>query len=564
MKIFQQIPNGGGHRIAFSNRTTVVCKIPKMVAIAALMLVLCTKAGFSQSIITQKLEGLMNAYSEAGLFNGSVLVVQNSTILLNKSYGYSDFNTKTANTEDTKYQAYSITKSITATLILKLVEENKLSLQDKLSAFYPSLPGADSITIEHLITHTSGIYAYNNDGSMPVSSQQAMIDFLKQAKLDFKPGTAWRYCNTGYYLLGFIIEKITGMSYEKAVENSIFKPLEMTESGFDYKNLKDSLKSKGYKYSFGNNYKEASVYDHEELFSAGGMYTTLHDLYKFHEGMQSNKIISGVFTEKAYTAYKNNYGYGWFVENIAGNKLVSHSGGASGFRSYLVRDPQNDICIILLCNSEDLDIAAVKKKIVAILFNQPYWLPKQTGLSDRQVLNLEGAYQLTPEMTIYLSFENGRLYVTPARQSSAILLPQTDSTFYVEKIDGKIELKKNKRGQIDTLILEQKGKKYAGPKIDFYWGIVGSAAPNGWTGPDIILKADEKQRGRWIGRNVLLKEGEIKFRANNDWTLSYGQVNNQNDLERGGQNIRVVAGMYDVILDLTQADRMSYWIKACK
>lgn len=556
MKTYQDYtPNGGKDFIAPATHIA----FSKLAF--GLVLIFFTKVGLAQSTTSQKLEQLITAYHEVGLFNGSVLVVQKSQILFNKSYGYRDFEAQTLATENTKYLAYSITKSVTATLILKLVEDHKLSLQDKLSTFYPSLPFADSITIEHLLTHTSGIYAYNNDYSMPVESEQAMINFLKQSKLDFKPGTSWRYCNTGYYLLGFIIQKVTGMSYEKVVKNYIFTPLNMSESGFDYKNLTDSLKSKGYKSTFKTYVKEAPLYDNKELFSAGGMYTTLSDLYKFHQGMQSYKIISQNTTEKAYTPYKNNYGHGWFIETMAGRKLVSHSGGASGFRSYLIRDPANDLCIVLLCNSEEVDIVAIKKKILAILFNEPYWLPKQINLSEKQLANLEGAFQYGSEMTFYIQTDNGRLHIMPSRQPSAILLPQTDSTFYIDKIDGKVEFKKNKLGEIDTLVLEQKGKKYILPKASFQWGIVGSATPNGWAGADIVLKADTTQKGRWIVHNILLKNGEIKFRVNNDWTLSYGATDDQNKLEKGGQNIRVVAGSYDVILDLINVDKPTYRIE---
>lgn len=525
------------------------------------LLLFIVKPGLAQSTTSQKLEQLITAYHKVGLFNGSVLVAQKGQILLNKSSGYRNFDTQTSATENTKYLAYSITKSVTATIILKLIEDHKLSLQDKLSTFYPSLPFADSITIEHLLTHTSGLYAYNNDYSMPVESEQAMINFLKQSKLDFKPGTSWRYCNTGYYLLGFIIQKVTGMPYEKVVKNYIFTPLNMSESGFDYKNLTDSLKSKGYKSTFKTYVQEAPLYDNEELFSAGGMYTTLSDLYKFHQGMQSYKIISPSTTEKAYTPYKNNYGHGWFIETMAGRKLVSHSGGASGFRSYLIRDPESDLCIVLLCNSEEVDIVAIKKKILAILFNEPYWLPKQINLSEKQLANLEGAFQYGLEMTFYVQTDNGRLLIMPSRQPSAILLPQTDSTFYIDKIDGKAEFKKNKLGEIDTLVLEQKGKKYTLPKASFQWGIVGSATPNGWAGADIVLKADAQQKGRWIVHNILLKDGEIKFRVNNDWTLSYGGTDDQHKLEKGGQNIRVVAGCYNVILDLIDVDKPTYRIE---
>ncbi|MCU7495824.1 MAG: beta-lactamase family protein [Ignavibacteria bacterium] len=231
-----------------------------------------------QDSLNYKLNELLSAYEKVNLFNGTALIAKGGKILLTKGYGFSRKKDNIINTSNTKFLCYSITKSITATLILKLVEENKLSLSDNLSKFYPDFPKGDSITIEHLLTHTSGIYAYNNDFSMPVDNETSMINYLRKKPLDFLPGNDWNYCNTGYYLLGFIIQKVTGLSYKEAVEKFIFEPLKMKQSGFNYKNLKDINKSTGYQYIYNDTYKEAPLYDEEELFSAGGMYSTVDDL----------------------------------------------------------------------------------------------------------------------------------------------------------------------------------------------------------------------------------------------------------------------------------------------
>jgi len=518
----------------------------------------------SQIEVKLKLEELMAAYATVDLFNGSVLVTQNGQTLISKAYGFSNKKAKTKNVINSKYQIYSITKSITATVILKLVEEKKLSLNDRLSKFYPDLPNADSITIEHLLTHTSGIYSYNNDFSMPVDKEQSIIDFLKKTPLDFKPGTDWNYSNTGYFLLGFIIQKITGMQYATVVKEYVFKPLQMSDSGFDFKNLTDKKKSNGYQYIYKNNFKDAFLYSNNELFSAGGMFSTVGDLYKFHQGMQSYKIINKELAEKAYTPFKNKYGYGWFIDTISENRIISHSGGASGFRSYLLRDTKNDICVVLLCNSENSDVAAIRNKILHILFNQPYKVPRQTSLSVSQISKYEGAYRLSPQMTIYVTFENGRLTATPSGQSSSVLLPQSATLFYIDEIDGYIEFNKNKSNVFDTLVLYQEGSKYLAPRVIAKWGITGSATPNGWNGPDIEIMSSRFKKGIWIANNISLQEGEIKFRLNNDWTFNFGEGNNNNSLKKDGKNIKVTAGVYNVSLDLSNPDNPTFSIKAHK
>lgn len=526
-----------------------------------LLSILIFQSAIAQNNIADKLDELLTGYSNINLLNGSVFIAQNGKILINKGYGFSNFSDNKRNTADSKYQIYSITKSITATIILKLAEENRISLKDQLSKFYPSFPKGDSITIEHLLTHTSGIYSYNNDFSMPVNSEKAMLDFLQRKPLEFSPGSDWNYCNTGYFLLGFIIQKVTGMPYEKVVKKYIFAPLNMKQSGFNYSALTHPYKTTGYTMLYNDTNHTAPVYDQHELFSAGGIYSTTNDLYKFHEAMQANKIISKAATIKAYSPFKMNYGYGWFIDSISGKRIVSHSGGASGFCSYLVRIVEDNTVIILLCNSENSDVNAVKKKILNVLFDQPYKIPQRINVSKDQIAKFVGAYQLTPEMTIYISSENGRLNARPSMQKSTLLLPEKENSFYVDAINGTIDFRKAETGVFDTLVLTQKGKSYKGVRINPGWSLVGSSTPNGWNGPDLKLNQDSTLKKVWSINKVRLSEGAIKFRFNNDWTFNYGLDLKTNNLVTAGENIKVTAGVYNIILDLSNANKPVCTIK---
>lgn len=526
-----------------------------------ILALILAKTLLAQNSITEKLDELMTAYTDVNMFNGSALVEKDGKILLNKGYGYSDSRKKIKNTTGSKYQIYSITKSITATLILKLVAENKLSLTDKLSKYYPSFPMGDSITIENLLTHTSGIYNYNNDFSMPVNSEKSILQFLQTQPLDFRPGTGWNYSNTGYFLLGFIIQKVTGLPYETAVKKFVFKPLEMVNSGFNYKMLADNKKTTGYTILYNDTSNVAPVYDKNELFSAGGIYSTTGDLYRFHLAMQTNKIINKDLTSRAYTPFRNNYGYGWFIDSVSGKRIISHAGGASGFRSNLIRIPEENLCIILLCNSENSDVTTIKKKILSILFNEPYKLPKKINISKEKVAKMQGAYSVAPSLTIYVSAKNGRFTARPTMQSETLLLPEKENLFYVDAIDGYIEFKKNNKGGYDTLILTQNGESYTGVRIYPGWGIAGTSTVNGWNGPDLKLIEDATKKNIWALNNVQLTEGEIKFRFNNDWTFNYGIDKKNNGLKAEGQNIKIEKGRYDILLDLANSNKPKFTIK---
>ncbi|MCU7495823.1 MAG: serine hydrolase [Ignavibacteria bacterium] len=277
--------------------------------------------------------------------------------------------------------------------------------------------------------------------------------------------------------------------------------------------------------------------------------------------MQTNKIISKNIAEKAYTPFKKNYGYGWFIDSTYGYRIISHSGGASGFRSYLIRNVENDICIVLLCNSEYSDVAAIKNKILAIVFGKPYHLPKQVEISASQFVGYEGAYSINSNFTIYINYKNGKLIATPSRQSSAVLLPQSESRFYIDEIDAFIEFRKSQSNTYDTLVLFQDGVQYNAGRINAAWGVTGSSIPNGWNGTDIPLKIHPSNKYIWTFQNLHLTDGEIKFRFNNDWTINLGADIDGDVLIENGQNIKVKEGNYDIELDFSNPDNPKYLIK---
>ena len=199
-----------------------------------------------------RLDTLLNAYQQLGRFNGSALVAKNGTVLLNKGYGYRNHEAGVLNDEHSIFQMGSVTKQFTSAVILKLQAEHKLSVSDKLSKYFPEYPKGDSITIKELLTHTSGIYNYTNNGDFMKNeitkpkTREEMMALFENKPLDFSPGTSWSYSNSGYSMLGYIIEKVTKSSYEQAVRKYIFSPLKMTQSGFDFAALKSPDKTTGY------------------------------------------------------------------------------------------------------------------------------------------------------------------------------------------------------------------------------------------------------------------------------------------------------------------------------
>ncbi|PIB30599.1 serine hydrolase [Maribacter sp. 4G9] len=526
-------------------------------AITLVFSLVMASCALSQDSDSEKLVELFNFYEKQGLFNGSVLVSKNGDILLNKGCGYQDANKEIHNTSKSIFQTYSITKAFTSTVILRLVEENRLSLSDKLSKFYPDFPNGDDISIENLLTHTSGIYDYTKGNDMPDQTEESFVEFERTKPLDFPVGTAWSYSNSGYYFLGYIIQRVTGMPYEQAVAKYILDPLDMRQSGFAFKGLTNENKAVGYKVLTDRKQIESIIYDPPAPFAAGGLYSTVEDLYKFYQGMKQNKVLKEGTLSKAYTPFKNNYGYGWVIDTMFDKKSVGHSGAGAGFRSNFLQLPEDDICIVLLSNCEE-DLKNITNGILNVLYNQPYKIPMESGVKSKTLQKYKGTYRVNDDFIIYVSLDNNKLVAQPNGQPKSILYPENENSFYVQEINGYIHFEENGQNQIDTLLIDNQGRTIKAKKINPNWGIVGSASVNGWEGKDIEL-TKISENGIWAISNLKLNDGEFKFRFNNDWTLNLGEYDNK-ILILDGDNIKVKKGVYNIILDLTDHENPKYKI----
>jgi CubicO group peptidase (beta-lactamase class C family) len=442
-------------------------KIFLLVASLCIVLLSCSQQD-------DKLDTLINAYAKLYKFNGSALVAKNGVILLNKGYGYRNAADKVWNNEQSIFQLGSITKQFTSAVILKLQEEKKLNVSDKLNKYFPGYLKGDSITIEQLLTHTSGIYNYTNDGNFMANevtkpaSREKIMALFKDKPLDFSPGTSWSYSNSGYSLLGYIVEEVTKKSYEESVRKYIFTPLHMTHSGFDFTYLKNNEKATGYFKLNGKDTLGAPVVDSTVSFSAGAIYSTTGDLYLWHKALQQNIILSKAQQEKAYTPVKNNYGYGWIIDSTEGKRRVSHGGGIHGFTTNIARVPEDDICIVLLSNASDPTLQDMTKSIFAILYGKEYELPKDRTvikLSTEKLRQYEGEYEIKPGLNVIMNIKDGELIAAPTGQPTAIMYAEKEDFFFLKSDDIQIEFTRDDKKAIDGFILHQHGAAVPCKKI---------------------------------------------------------------------------------------------------
>jgi len=417
----------------------------------------------------------LSTYVRLQKFNGAALVAMNGTVLLDKGYGYRNAAGKIPNDNHSIFQIGSVTKQFTSAVILKLQQENKLTVQDKLSKYFPQYPKGDSITIQQLLTHTSGVFSYTEDRQFMANhvsepaSRDKMMALFKDKPLDFSPGTNWHYSNSGYSLLGYIIEAVTGKPYTQVVREYIFKPLKMEHSGFDFTNLPAKEKATGY---FVLNDKDAvasPIVDSSVSFSAGAIYSTTGDLYRWHQSLEKNTVLTKEQQESAYTPVMNHYGYGWVIDSFEGKRRVSHSGGIHGFTSNFSRLPQDDVCIILLSNSSSIVLNDITNSIYAILYHHPYELPKERkaiALSEDVLKEYIGQYEINPQLKLDISLTGNTLMAAPTGQPTVALLPEKKDYFFVKVPDLQLEFTRNDKNQIDGFILHQGGQEVKCKKLN--------------------------------------------------------------------------------------------------
>jgi len=423
--------------------------------------------------LSQKMDTLISAYTKQYKFNGVVFVAKGGNILLQKGYGYKDFANKKFSDPKGIFQLGSITKQFTSTVILRLQEQGKLNVQDKLSKYIPDFPSGNQITIEHLLTHTSGIYNYTDDNkflnneSLKHVELSRMISMMESKPLEFKPGSKFRYSNSNYVLLGYIIQKVTGKSYEDVVRQLIFSPLQMTHSGFDFKNLKDTNKVVGYLAFDKSLQLIAPLVDSSASFAAGALYSSVEDMYKWDRALYTGKVISQASLEKAYTPRLNKYGYGWFIDSVNGKRIVQHNGGIFGFTADFLRIHADDICIVVLCNKSE-NLTSITKGLTNILYGLPYEIPQERQsiqLSEEELKQYVGEYWINNELKVNVSLEGRQLKGQMTGQPKVDLFAQRKDLFFLKVVDAQLEFTRDSSGKVVKVIMYQGGAMIEAPKM---------------------------------------------------------------------------------------------------
>ncbi|MGE0129809.1 MAG: serine hydrolase [Blastocatellales bacterium] len=451
------------------NKTKAVAT--RLVVLTVLSLFIAVSALAQEAApITSKLDEYLSAAAKQG-FTGSALVARDGKVIFSKGYGMANAEWDIPNTPQTKFRLGSITKQFAAASILLLQERGKLSVQDSVCKYVENCPAAWSgITIHHLLTHTSGIPNFTSFPDYPKTmmipvTMESLIARFKDRPLDFKIGEKMSYSNSGYVLLGHIIEKAAGESYENFLQKNILDPLKMANTGYDHHDKILKNRATGYSLNRGKRINSLHI-DMTIPHAAGAMYSTVEDLLAWNEALFSDKLLSAKSREAMMTVDKNNYAYGLVVNQQHNRRMVSHGGGINGFATFLARFPEEKVTVVVLRNADygSPNPGKVSSDMAAILFGEKYEIPRERVAIriDPKILDAYvGQYELTPNFIITMTREGDSLMTQATGQPKFEIFPESETKFFLKVVDAQVTFVKDGKGAVTHLIMHQGGDRTA-------------------------------------------------------------------------------------------------------
>lgn len=446
-----------------------------------LALLLFAFAGHAQKTIgAQKIkliDSLLTYLYQNDRFMGSVVIRQDNKTILKKAYGIiGDRKGKPiAANGDTRYRIGSISKTYTAVMIMQLVEEGKLSLDDRLQKFFPEIPNADKITIRQLLTHQSGLYNYTNDlqwrSQRQYVSQKELIAVFAKQKPVFEPGAKTEYCNTNYMLLGYIVEAITGKNFNDNLQSRIVRKLGLRHTLLPTTNV-NSAKNEALSFNFDENSKwqpepETHV---SSCAGAGGILATPEDVSIFLEALVQNKLLKAATVQEMLPQQGkndingvNSYGYGILSLPFGTDHTAyGHSGHVDAFHTMSGYFQEDKLSMSLFANTEVMNLNQVAIYLLSILFDKAYTFPDFTevAVSAADLQGLTGVYT-TPQlpMEIRVMEHSGRLWTQATNQDSVRLTALSKDKFEFKEADLILKFTRDEKGMAQQAILAQGGEE---------------------------------------------------------------------------------------------------------
>jgi CubicO group peptidase (beta-lactamase class C family) len=427
----------------------------------------CNSQTLNPQQLNSEFDRLLSEQFKPGETGCAAIVAKNGRIIYKKAFGMADLELNVPMQPDMVFRIGSITKQFTAVAILQLMEQGKLSLQDEITKYIPDYPtNGHVIKIEHLLSHTSGIKSYTNvpefAGYIRLDkTPEEAINLFKNLPMEFAPGTKWNYNNSGYFLLGYIIEKVSGKKYGEYVEENFFKKLGMNNSyyGSDTRLIKN--RASGYQPGEGG-VVNADIMSMTLPYSAGSIQSTVEDLFIWNQALHSYKIINKETLDKAFSEYKlidgkgTKYGYGWFLRQIQGSPTIEHGGGINGFLTNGIYLPEEDIFVAVFSNSNGKSPDLVSMKMAALAIGNPLAY-KEINLDEATLEEYTGVYENEEKNERTITREGQKLYSRRAGSSRYEVKPHQKDKFFFDDSFVHIEFKRNSGNQVTAMVTDDRG-----------------------------------------------------------------------------------------------------------
>jgi CubicO group peptidase (beta-lactamase class C family) len=432
--------------------------------------------------LEEEIDTYLEAHRGTGRFMGSVLVARGNEVLFKDSYGMANLEHNDRNMPQTKFRIGSTTKQFTAAAILQLQEAGKLDVEAPVSTYLAEYPSGDQITVHQLLNHTAGVPNYTSfPDFLETVRQPTTLDELvarfQDEPLEFTPGERYSYSNSGYVLLTKIVEQVSDQTYMDYVREHIFEPLGMADSGYDSHEAVLANRAAGYDFT-GDDYVNAAFIDMTFAVGAGGLYSTVEDLYKWNRALYTDTVLSApslaaMFAPSTVVDESQEplsyYGYGWEMTEHLGRKLIWHVGRLAGFVTMTARYPEEELLVIVLSNVGTASPDVIGRDLAAIVFGEPYELPK-----ERRVIQVDpatneayfGRYELRPDFILSVTSEEGRLFVQATGQPKFEIFPESETEFFLKVTDAQITFVVDDAGAVTGLILHQSGRDLPAPKLE--------------------------------------------------------------------------------------------------
>ncbi len=424
--------------------------------------------------ITAKVDEYMNAAVRIDGFSGSILIARDGQPVVSRGYGMANVELDVPNTPQTVFRLGSVTKQFTAMAIMLLQERGKLNVNDPACKYLTDCPAAwQPITVKNLLTHTAGVPNYTSfpdfvKVAVLPTTNAAMIAQLRDKPLEFAPGEKFAYSNSGYYLLGAIIERASGKSYADFLQENIFTPLGMKQTGYDSPLRIIKNRAAGYARQ-GGEIVNAAYMDMTIPYAAGALASTTGDLLLWDQALYTEKLVSRKTLDEIFTPFKSNYGYGWSIGKKFDRQEISHGGGIYGFATEIARFPADKVTVVVLSNVQGAPAGRIGNDLAAIVFGAAYEIPKERKeiAVDQKVLEkYVGQYELAaPKIVIGFTLENGKLFGQVGGQSKFALSAESETVFFSKDVNLQITFTKDAQGQTTGLTFKQGGTVIPAQKI---------------------------------------------------------------------------------------------------